>query len=720
MIAIAYYLLKVILCSGILFGYYHLVLRNKLFHQWNRFYLIGSILLSITLPLLQIPVSAPVNHESRIISALEMVSGADEYVREANTQVSFTWNSALLASTAYTLVSLVILAIFILALRRIHQMIRRNHAVAIDDFYFLNTTEPGTPFSYMRFLLWNQDIALDSDTGRRILEHELVHIREKHTWDKLFVQSILVLFWINPVFWLIRRELAIVHEFIADRKTIGDGDAHAFARVLLETSYPGYAPMITQSFFSSSIKRRLAMITRQQHPGLSYISRLMMIPVIFLLLFAFGVKAKTFLNPEHIAEPLNKTVTVLVDAGHGGDDTGVKGGETTEKQLNLAIAQRIKALNRNENIRIILTRETDIRQPLDEKVKLVEKHQADLFVSIHINSAANDQHQGIEAFVASKNPAFDAANQRLASVMLNNLSNVYRTNLQIRQRAQTIYVLDRNICPSVLLELGYLTNQADYQFVTKPDNQDRMAAQVLRSIEDYFNPDIKVSPVIQTDSVPKNKPLTIQVKDTSGKKVTFVYKDGRKETLTREQYQQKTGNGIVFLSDTIFVNGDALTVRSKEIPKDLSYTINGKVASPVEVQQLSTDRIVSVSVNKADEVSGKGSVNITTKDASPSTNIQGKTTTSVQATKVNTTQTIAKDVFNGVSVNLGDKDQVLNLNAGAPPPLIILDGEETSQEAINKMNPNKIARIDVLRGEKAEKTYGEKGRNGVVIITSKK
>ena len=154
MIAFIYYLLKVVICSGILYGYYYLALRDKVFHQWNRFYLLGSIVVSIFLPLVNISMSAPVQHNSKIISALEIVTGADEFVRTAEASSSSQFSMEMLAGLGYTVVSLILLFIFMYALNRIQKMIRRNQSVAVDDFYFLNTNEPGTPFSFFRFLLW--------------------------------------------------------------------------------------------------------------------------------------------------------------------------------------------------------------------------------------------------------------------------------------------------------------------------------------------------------------------------------------------------------------------------------------------------------------------------------------------------------------------------------------------------------------------------------------
>ncbi|MFN9784315.1 MAG: N-acetylmuramoyl-L-alanine amidase [Sphingobacteriales bacterium] len=724
MIAIAYYLLKVMVCSGILYGYYHLALKDKVFHQWNRFYLLGIVLISMLLPLVQVEVNTPVQPESKVITVLQMVSGADEYVREVNAKPMSWMNGEFLSAAAYGLVSLLTLILFLLALRRIHQMIRKHEVIAIDDFYFLNTVEPGTPFSYFRFLLWNQEIPLNTENGQRILEHELVHIREKHSWDKLFMQLTLVIFWINPFFWLIRKELSLVHEFIADKKTVGSGDAQAFARLLLETSFPGYAPMMANSFFTSSIKRRLAMMTKQQHPGLNYFSRLMMIPVLFILLFAFGVKAKTMLHETREAYHLEKPMTVVIDAGHGGTDPGFQRGEINEKTLTLSFARLIKQLNNNPQINIVLARDQDEFQPLANKVTVAKDAKADIYVSIHINGSKDPTKSGIQAYISKKEDnSFMTQNRRLATLMLKNLQGVYATDLSIKQRDLGIYVLDKNICPSVIVEMGYLTNSNDLKFISNTANQEKLARQVLKSIEEYFNSSVQVvsnqPSILTSDTLPKNKQI---------KKVTFVYSDGTQETLTPEEYQKKMGRtDIAFTSDTIRVNGRSLQAlkSKKQDLQDADYYVNGKAINKKEVDVLLAEQIDSMKVTNQAE-GGRQRVDIYTKDAK---NYNGGSLYRDDA------KNYIGDFegFGTVSDGKGDSMNVIirgsysnkgmfiiNADPSKPNPLYIVDGKAFSMEDMKGIDPNDIESIDVLKGKAAEAIYKDKGKNGVIVYKLKK
>ncbi|GAA4735535.1 M56 family metallopeptidase [Flavisolibacter ginsenosidimutans] len=286
------YLLKAVLCSGVLYLYYALALKNKIFHHWNRFYLLAAVVLSLALPLVQIAVFSP-EDETNAIRFIKTVQAADDYLQNITVTAhthSFDTTEWLLAG--YATGSLVLLALFAVSLLHIKKLLQTHVVKKLDRINFVNTREPGTPFSFLRYIFWNEDISLQSETGRCIFEHELVHVTEKHTADKLFMQIVLVFFWCNPFFWLMRRELSFVHEFIADKKAVGNRGASAFAAMILQTTFPQQYSSITNSFFQLSIKRRFAMLTKQNNPKLAYAVRIVALPVLALVVFAFTVRTK--------------------------------------------------------------------------------------------------------------------------------------------------------------------------------------------------------------------------------------------------------------------------------------------------------------------------------------------------------------------------------------------------------------------------------------------
>ncbi|MGF2414917.1 MAG: hypothetical protein ACQUYJ_21440, partial [Ferruginibacter sp.] len=115
MLPIAYYLLKVIICSGILYGYYWLLLRNKVFHKYNRFYLMASVVLSLLLPLIKINFwQQQTEGQAAVIKVLQAVSSGDEYMDNIIvTAQSNSFDFEKLYQSVYLLVSVILLVVFL-------------------------------------------------------------------------------------------------------------------------------------------------------------------------------------------------------------------------------------------------------------------------------------------------------------------------------------------------------------------------------------------------------------------------------------------------------------------------------------------------------------------------------------------------------------------------------------------------------------------------------
>jgi hypothetical protein len=304
MLPFFWYILKVALCSGILFGYYWLFLRNKIFHQYNRFYLLAALMLSLLLPVLKIDFWQQNTNQSQVIKALQVVSAGDEYMSNVIiTANKKDWSMQQLYPVVYWVVSFTFLFILLQTLFVIRSLLKRYPAQLIDKFSFVNTDDKSTPFSFLKYIFWNTNIDIDTVTGRQIFKHEVAHIQEKHTYDKLFVNIILIFFWCNPFFWLYRKELNMIHEFIADKKAVEDSDTASFAAMILQAAYPRHSFELTNNFFYSPIKRRLLMLTKNNNPKVNYIGRIMVLPLAVLVFAAFTLKTKN--NKENVKSLLS-------------------------------------------------------------------------------------------------------------------------------------------------------------------------------------------------------------------------------------------------------------------------------------------------------------------------------------------------------------------------------------------------------------------------------
>lgn len=488
MLPFAWYLLKVATCSGILYGYYWLLLRNKAFHQYNRFYLLTAVLVSLVLPLVEINWQPVTGQETtQVVKVLQAVAASNtEMDTVMLTKNHQQFDFQLLYPIAYLLVTFFLLAVFIRTLYLIHRLLKQHPQQQFDGIRFINTSHKSTPFSFLDYIFWNDAIDIGSTQGRQIFEHELAHVKEKHTYDKLFINGVLIVCWINPFFWLIRKELAMIHEFIADKKALEGKDISAFATMILQAAYPGMQFPLANNFFYSPIKRRILMLTKKQHPRVNYIARLMVLPLAAVIVTAFTLKSKNS-HPDYNG----KKITVVIDAGHGGSDAGAMSadGLISEKDLNLAFAKKIKELNSNENINIILTREDDHFASVQEKSAYASKQQPDLFISMHVDNSPKGEestHSGLSVWVAKDEYSNAAQSKVLASAIISEFSGNYPLPVMSTpsQRKEGIWILQNNY-PSILIETGYINNEKDIAYLQTTEAKETIAKNILAAIEKF-------------------------------------------------------------------------------------------------------------------------------------------------------------------------------------------------------------------------------------------
>ncbi len=278
------YLVKVIICSGILYAYYHIALRNNRFHQWNRYYLLLCTMLSLVVPLLRIPLPKGAISEqagsiyvytSQVVTLREQVLTSSRSVPFTN----FDW-----ITVCYCAVSLVLLIFAGIGYGKILRLVRRSQVEYVKPYWLVLSEQIIQPFSFFKYIFWNRDSYTGTAENRQVLRHEIVHLQENHSSDKLFMEIVTALCWINPFFHLIKRELALVHEFIADKKAAMQGNVADYAQTILQMALQTNRNFKLANHFSHHpIKRRILMLTQSRRLRFSYLRRLLIFPVALLI-----------------------------------------------------------------------------------------------------------------------------------------------------------------------------------------------------------------------------------------------------------------------------------------------------------------------------------------------------------------------------------------------------------------------------------------------------
>ncbi|MBX9732622.1 MAG: TonB-dependent receptor plug domain-containing protein [Chitinophagaceae bacterium] len=289
MLTALYYFLQVILCSGIMMGYYWLVLRDKKFHQYNRFYLLLTAATAWIIPLIKIQWVPKPAAKVPVYEFLTVIADSNTRIDASlyNRWYQLSWQSGL--TLLYVVVSTVFLIILLTGIMRVWKLVRTHTITSVGDFFLILTKTAGTPFSFFSYVFWNEAVDINSTTGKQMLQHEITHVQQKHSFDKLFIQLVMIAGWFNPFFWMIKAEMSMIHEYIADKKSVEQGDTAALAAMLLTAAYPQQQFLLSNPFFFSPIKRRIAMLTNQSHPKFSYLRRLVILPLlaVVVVLFAF-------------------------------------------------------------------------------------------------------------------------------------------------------------------------------------------------------------------------------------------------------------------------------------------------------------------------------------------------------------------------------------------------------------------------------------------------
>jgi N-acetylmuramoyl-L-alanine amidase len=484
MITILYYLLKVVLCSTILYTYYWFVLRNKQFHQYNRYYLMGISVLSWIVPFIKINII-----KEQVFSAPKILYYAD-VIADKNSSLEkevvlksaqFTWDNVLLIIAS--IISLLFIIRFLKSLWNIRKLIRKYPLKKVASLFLVMTDVKGTPFSFFKYIFWNVTIDINSEVGKKILAHEVAHIEENHSFDKLMIELQLVIGWFNPITWLIRNELYLIHEFIADQKAIQNNDTSILAELLLVSAYPAQQHILSNSFFFSPIKRRIQMFTKSKTTKYSYLRRLSILPILAatILLFAFRNAA----HNSRTTVKLDKQYTVIIDAGHGGEDLGASAADgTTEKDLALAIALKVKSLNNNPNIKIILSRETDKFITVVDRANFVNSTNADLFLSIHMDNDDTKKGTGATCYVPFKKNLYINESTLLAKNILSSTNELFPKSTLITTKDRGIWVIENANMPAVLFESGFISNPSDLKIVKA--NEEKIANMLLGGINTYL------------------------------------------------------------------------------------------------------------------------------------------------------------------------------------------------------------------------------------------
>ncbi len=293
------YILKSAACLAVFYLFYKLLMSRDTFHRFNRFALLGLLVLSSLLPLVEASVNSPAAVQETMLTLEQLLLLAD-IQPEDESMAAATPSATVLWLRAALLVYLTGIVFFIVrnlcSLARLDRLIRQGKREALDS-YLPDRKEKNVrlvvhdhdiaPFSWMHWIvIARKDL---EENGREILIHELAHIRNRHSWDLLLADLCIFVQWFNPAAWLLKQELQNIHEYEADETVLREGvNARNYQMLLIKKAVGTRLYSMANSFNHSKLKKRITMMLKEKSNPWARAKYLYILPLAALAVTAFA------------------------------------------------------------------------------------------------------------------------------------------------------------------------------------------------------------------------------------------------------------------------------------------------------------------------------------------------------------------------------------------------------------------------------------------------
>jgi len=311
------YFLKVSFAILLFYGLYILCLRNDTFHKVKRFYLLFIVIISVIYPF---------SSFSTFFYVYENLAIYQIILPEVTTSNNQLPVEGAFYMNIYTLILSIILSgaivLFLKLIFQIYKIVRlrmTNNSSGYQNFSLIKLDNNIAPFSFFRWIFTPIDFSSAEDE-KTIIAHEQIHVEQYHSIDVILYELFTILFWWNPIVWLLKKEMKITLEYLADEGTLSKGfEPKRYQYLLLEISNYNTGIYIANNFNVSQLKKRIIMINKRKSCNYKLYKYLFVIPLgLFILsanatnvtktaakLIELPVESKELQTPEKKTQALN-------------------------------------------------------------------------------------------------------------------------------------------------------------------------------------------------------------------------------------------------------------------------------------------------------------------------------------------------------------------------------------------------------------------------------
>ena len=329
MMSVISFIVESLICSGLFLVLYRWMLAKKVGFRICRAYLIVTMVLSVTIPIMDVPLYPSENvvrlSEWTVFSfddfgavpadleeAVAVNHNSEAIKPESSAQITGkSIDLKLILTILYTLVGAISLALLAYNTARIYRLRSKSKLTYEEEYTLAEHEDIKTPFSFIRTIFMGFNY--EPQERRQILTHEASHVRHRHSYERLFMSVLRSIFWFNPFFWMAEKDLEEVQEWEADKDVLDEGWNLKTYRTTIFKQLFGYNPDITCGLNHSLTKQRFIMMTQSHRGKGAWIRLAATLPVIAATFFAFGCGTKQAEMTEVSTNLTNGTEATYID-----------------------------------------------------------------------------------------------------------------------------------------------------------------------------------------------------------------------------------------------------------------------------------------------------------------------------------------------------------------------------------------------------------------------
>jgi beta-lactamase regulating signal transducer with metallopeptidase domain len=282
------FLLKSTISLTVFLGFYHLVLEREKMHQFNRFYLLFSIVISLVIPFLTfeiIKIVPAVQNFETIVEEPLLIPSTGISIEE---KIDYT---PYILSSLYGIISFLLLVRFGKNIRKLISKSNSNPNVKYKNANLVLVEEETLPHTFLNSIFINFDDYNNRNIEDELYSHELVHVTQKHTLDILFIEFLKAIFWFNPLFIFYKKAIQLNHEFLADEEIVKTYNNVPFYQNLLLQKGNGNQTIYLASNLNYLVtKKRLIMMTKSTSQKIAVLKKIAIVPILAGLIYFFCVE----------------------------------------------------------------------------------------------------------------------------------------------------------------------------------------------------------------------------------------------------------------------------------------------------------------------------------------------------------------------------------------------------------------------------------------------